>query len=167
MTPKPPRLVGHIMTRNLIVLREEDNLALAEEGLKTFSFRHLPVVEGDKLVGVVTERDLLRASISSFDENFALRDDNLKKYFFVRELMTTDVVTVRPDTPLLQAIQAMKTRKIGCLPVTDDEGRLLGIVTQSDFASLAAELLSERELASVPAAPPALESVARRILNGG
>jgi CBS domain-containing protein len=159
MTWESPRLVRHIMTRNLVVLHEEDNLAIAEDGIKTFSRRHLPVVEGEKLVGLLTERDLLRASVSMFDDDFALRDDNLKKYFFVRELMTTNVVTVQPDTPLLDAIQTMKEKKIGCLPVVSLDGRLVGIVTQSDFASLAADLLRARD-AEQPSPPAAIRSVA-------
>jgi CBS domain-containing protein len=159
MTWESPRLVRHIMTRNLVVLHEEDNLAIAEDGIKTFSRRHLPVVEGEKLVGLLTERDLLRASVSMFDDDFALRDDNLKKYFFVRELMTTNVVTVQPDTTLLDAIQTMKEKKIGCLPVVSPDGRLVGIVTQSDFTSLAADLLRARD-AERPSPPAAARAVA-------
>jgi CBS domain-containing protein len=94
-----------------------------------------------------------------FDDDFALRDDNLKKYFFVRELMTTNVVTVQPDTTLLDAIQTMKEKKIGCLPVVSPDGRLVGIVTQSDFTSLAADLLRARD-AERPSPPAAARAVA-------
>jgi CBS domain-containing protein len=102
-------------------------------------FRHLPVVDGDKLVGLVTQRDLLRASISSLDQDYDLRDDNLKRYFFIREIMTLDVTSVRPETRLLEAAKIMQETKFGCLPVTEQDGTLVGIVTQSDFLELAIE----------------------------
>ncbi len=134
------------MTRKVAVLHEEENLELAEQGMKEHRFRHLPVVEGDKLIGLVTERDLLRASISTLDSNQALRDDNLKRFFFVREIMTVDVTTVRPDTSLLDAARLLHEQRIGCLPVTEEDGTLVGIVTQSDFVALATGFLVEQEL---------------------
>jgi CBS domain-containing protein len=139
-----PNRVSDIMTREIAVLHEEENLELAGTAMAKFRFRHLPVVEGDKLIGLVTERDLLRASISSFDEDHALKDDNLKRYYFIRELMTTDLVTVRPDTPLSDAAALMRERRVGCLPVTEAGGKLVGIVTQGDFLALASRLLDER-----------------------
>ena len=137
------------MTCELAVLHVEHNLALAEWGMKEFRFRHLPVVEGDKLIGLVSERDLLRASVSTLDGDHALLDDNLKRYFFVIEVMTTELVTVRPDATLLEAARLLYDRKLGCLPVTKEDGTLVGILTQSDFVGLAAQLLEGRELGRV------------------
>lgn len=145
MTPSH-RLVRDLMTRRVAVLHEEENLALAEQGMNEYRFRHLPVVEGNKLIGLVTEHDLLRASISSLDADQALRDDNLKRYIFVREVMTLDVITVRPDTLLVDAAQLLWEKKLGCLPVTEEDGTLVGMVTQSDFLGLAAAFLREREV---------------------
>jgi CBS domain-containing protein len=142
-------VLRQIMTTEVAVLHEEDNLEIAERGIAGWRFRHLPVVEGNKLVGLVTERDLLRASISSLDERHALKDFNLKRYFFVREIMRTDVLTARPDTSLLDAGRAMLERKIGCLPVVEADGTLVGIVTESDFLALALDLL-QRPAASMP-----------------
>src|SRR5678810_327328 len=120
MAQQPPRLVRDIMTRQVAVLHEEENLELAQDGMKKYRFRHLPVVEGDKLVGLVSERDLLRASVSTLDTDHALRDHNLKRYFFVREVMTQNVTTVRPDTLLLDASRLLREQRIGCLPVTEE-----------------------------------------------
>jgi CBS domain-containing protein len=142
-----PRTVRDIMTREIAVLHEEDNLELAESAMKSFRFRHIPVVEGDKLVGLVTERDLLKASISSLDQDHDLRDHNLKRYFFIREAMTLDVTSVRPDTLILDAARLMREKKLGCLPVTDDDGKLIGIVTGSDLVALAMRFLHREEAA--------------------
>jgi CBS domain-containing protein len=129
------------MTREIAVLHEEENLELAGTAMAKFRFRHLPVVEGDKLIGLVTDRDLLRASISSLDQDHALKDDNLKRYYFIREIMTTSIVTVRPDALLVDAASLMRDRKLGCLPVTEANGKLVGIITQGDFLALAARFL--------------------------
>ena len=144
MANQPPIDVADIMTRKVAVLHEENNLELAENAMQSYGFRHLPVVEGDKLVGLVTQSDIMRASVSSLAENRELLDDNLKRYFFIREIMTANVIAVRPWTTLVEAGSIMKEQKIGCLPVTEDDGTLIGIVTQSDFLDVALNLLAER-----------------------
>jgi CBS domain-containing protein len=138
-----PRYVHEIMSRNVAFLREEENLFTAERGMKDFHFRHVPVVDGDKLVGLVTERDLLRASTSSLAEDHDLLDHSLKRHVFVRQIMATAVRTVRPETALTEALNLMCKSKIGCLPVTRDDGTLVGIVTRSDFLNLALTLLQD------------------------
>jgi CBS domain-containing protein len=145
MSSPSPRLVRDIMTRKVAVLYMEQNLELAEWGMKELRFRHLPVVEGNKLIGLVSERDLLRASVSTLNSDHALLDDNLKRYFFVCEVMTTDVVTVRPDATLVEAAKLLHDRKLGCLPVTEPDGILVGILTQSDLVGLVAQLLQGQE----------------------
>lgn len=147
MSPITVRLVRDIMKTKLAVLHEEDNLEMAERVIKTFAFRHLPVVDGNKLVGLVSERDVLRAAVSTLDEDHALRDHCVKRFFFVREIMTTEVISVRPQTRLLDAAKILREKRLGCLPVTEDDGTLVGIVTQGDFLELAARFLQERETA--------------------
>jgi CBS domain-containing protein len=160
-----PRLVRDIMTRKVAVLHEEENLELAERGMKEYRFRHLPVVEGNKLIGLVSERDLLSASVSTLNADYALLDDNLKRFFFVREVMTTEVVSVRPDTLLAEAAQLLHERKLGCLPVTEEDGTLVGILTQSDFVGLAAQVLEEQELGRASGTRPAVGAPPRAPLR--
>jgi len=150
MTTPIPRYVRDVMTRKIAVLREEQNLELAERAMKAYAFRHLPVVEGDKLVGLVTERDLLRAAISTLDKAHELLDDNLKRYYFVREIMTADVVSVRPETPLLEAARILAKGKLGCLPVTEQDRTLVGIVTRSDLVEVLIDFLRFNEGATHP-----------------
>jgi len=145
------------MTREVAVLHMEHNLALAEWGMREFRFRHLPVVEANKLIGLVSERDLLRASVSTLNSDHALLDDNLKRNFFVCEVMTTELTTVRPDATLVEAARLMRDRKLGCLPVTEEDGSLVGMLTQSDFVALAAEVLEEREGSHVSGTRAAIE----------
>ena len=144
MANQAPIQVSDIMTRRVAVLHEENNLELAENAMRSYGFRHLPVVDGDKLVGLVTDRDISRASVSSLAKDHDLLDDNLKRYFFVREIMTVNVIAARPWMTLVEAVSIMKDRRIGCLPVTEQDGTLVGIVTQSDFLDVALNFLTER-----------------------
>lgn len=121
--------VSEIMSRDLVSLSESEPLGTAEEYLDLGHIRHLPVVRGRKLVGLVTHRDLLRACGGSVDARARV----------AQEVMTRDVVTVRPDSAVREAIRLMLTNKFGCLPVTTADGTLVGIVTESDLLKFAAE----------------------------
>ncbi|MBE7478759.1 MAG: CBS domain-containing protein [Polyangiaceae bacterium] len=136
-----PRVVRDIMTAKVVYMLEEENLERIGKGMERFKFRHLPVVDAGKLVGIVSQRDYLRASVSDLDPDFALKNDNLKRNIFVAEIMTRDVVSVRPDTPLLEAAKLLREHRFGCLPVTEADGSLVGVVTDYDFVGLTIALL--------------------------
>ena len=140
-----PKTVSDIMTRRVIVLAEEENLELVEEGMEKFGLRHLPVVDEGKLVGLVSHRDVLRASVSSLEASYKDKDKALKQKTFVSEIMTRDVQTVSPETSVLEAGKAMLQGHYGCLPVVDEKDVLVGIVTEHDFLKLTVGLLDELE----------------------
>jgi CBS domain-containing protein len=129
--------VADFMTRDLVTVRAADDVALAESLLRLGGIRHLPVVSEGKLVGLVTQRDVLRSGESGRP---AARDVP------VSEVMTREVVTVRPTTSLAQAARTLLERKFGCLPVCDEEGRLVGIVTEADFVRFAADVVRDLDL---------------------
>ncbi len=138
-----PQKVADIMTREVVTVREEENLVKVLEGLDRYGFRHLPVVDGKKLVGLVTHRDMLKASISSLVPS-GTRDAmeaQLEENAFVAKIMSRDVDTVTPDTPIAEAARRMRDHKFGCLPVVDENEELVGILTEADFLSLAILLL--------------------------
>ena len=125
----------------MVTLSEEESLALVEEGLDKMHFRHLPVVTGKKLVGLVTHRDILRFSASPLDAASTLHEDNRLEYTYVRDVMHRDPVTVQEETPLVTAAKRMRADKLSCIPVVDDEGCLVGIVTVTDLLDLSIEFL--------------------------
>ena len=127
------RIVADVMTREVRTLHEEDNLSEIGAEMDTFGFRHLPVVDGERLIGLVTQRDLLRWSSSRLDVTAAARDRSVQENTFVAAVMNRDVATCAPSTPLAEAARRLVTERIGCLPVVDDEGRLVGIVTEHDL----------------------------------
>lgn len=128
-------LVGDWMTKGPVTLRESDDLATAAALFKLGRVRHLPVVRGDKLVGLVTQRDLLRAVGSK-----RRSEEHAQP---VKQLMRKGLVTARPTTPLREVAQAMLKKKIGCVPVIGVGRKLLGIVTEADLVRLAAQVLDD------------------------
>jgi CBS domain-containing membrane protein len=138
-----PKLVRDIMTREVVTLYEEDNLTGVEEGMHRFKFRHLPVVDDGALVGLITQRDLLRVAASSLEPGNEQKTHRLHEGVFVRDVMRRDVVTVSDETPLAEAGQLLWDKKLGCLPVVDSSQKLLGIVTEADFVKLAVRLLKD------------------------
>ncbi len=144
-----PTKVADIMTRRLITVSEEDTLEHITAGMEKYRFRHLPVVRGNRLVGLVTHRDMLQLSASSLSSQREIRD-RLIHQVPVGRIMRTEVATVSPGDSLLAAGKLMWEMKVGCLCVTNDDDVLLGIVTEADFVRLALTLI--RHIA--PPQPP-------------
>ncbi|MET0340912.1 MAG: CBS domain-containing protein [Polyangiales bacterium] len=126
--------VGEIMTRDVVTLFEEDNLARVRSELAHYRFHHLPVVDDGKLVGMLSQRDLLRAVSETGSSPIDLaREARMLEEMFVRHVMRTEVATVYEDDSLGHATQQMLERGIGALPVVDHQDRLVGIVTEHDL----------------------------------
>lgn len=135
--------VEQIMSHPVISVREEDNMLTIREGMAAYGLRHIPVVDGQKLVGLLSHRDMLRFADSQYRPN-ALRkaiDEQRAEATFVGSVMTRDVETVRPDTPIAEAAEKLVRNKFGCLPVTAEDGTLVGIVTEHDFLKVLVHML--------------------------
>ena len=127
------------MTRDVVTVEEDDSLANLRESLQTLRFRHLPVTDEDRLIGLVTETDLLGIASSNLLPHHAAQDRDLQARFRVRDIMVRDVVTVPPDLQVQQAARLLLKQRFNCLLVVDERNVLLGIVTSSDFTKLIAE----------------------------
>ena len=130
--------VADFMSRELVTVKEDDDLALAESILRLGGIRHLPVVRQGKLMGLVTQRDLLRSGASG--------GSPAARAIAARDIMTREVTTVGPETSLAHAAHLMLRHKYGCLPVCGPEGTLLGIITESDFVRFAADVVQDLDL---------------------
>lgn len=129
-------LVEDLMTRELITLGPDDNLAQADTFMNRGRIRHLPVVDPTgRLVGLVTHRDLLKV--------FADRTREGAMEVRAGEVMTTDVATVTPQTRLTDALNLMIENKYGCLPALDPDGKLVGLITQFDLIKFAAHFVRD------------------------
>ncbi len=121
--PAPLRhTVRDFMTPTPHSIGRDQPLSLAQERMRTYGVRHLPVLEGGKLAGILSQRDAL------FIET--LRDVDPKQVP-VEDAMSTDVYVVSPDTPLEQVAAEMAQNKYGCAVVAEGS-RILGIFTTTD-----------------------------------
>jgi len=127
--------VEQYMSTDLITVQAEDPAEIITNLMTWERVRHIPVEDQEhRLVGLVTYRALL----SLIASGRSIHDTS------VSEIMKTNITTISPETPSLEAIQLMRKLRIGCLPVVQD-GRLVGIVTEEDFMKIASKLL-EAEL---------------------
>jgi CBS domain-containing protein/gamma-glutamyl:cysteine ligase YbdK (ATP-grasp superfamily) len=130
------KTVEQFMAVDLFTVRPEDILDLAASLMHWRHVRHVPVEDdAGHLIGIVSHRDLIELLASG---RAATRTPVL-----VSEIMKTNLITVTPDTPTLDALDLMREKNIGCLPVVK-EGRLVGLVTAYDYLTVSAKLLEEK-----------------------
>jgi acetoin utilization protein AcuB len=133
-------LVKDSMTREVVVLPPQSTAGEALAICRERRIRHLPVLEGNRLVGIVSDRDLRSAPPALGDP---ARAEALGR-ILVHEVMAREVSTAHPDDPIEEAANAMRERKIGCLPVVEDDA-LVGIVTSSDVMEALVYLMGAHE----------------------
>src|SRR5262249_33652998 len=124
--------VKELMSTDVAVVGRNDALSQVEDLMVTKKLRHVPVVDNDELVAIVSQRDLFKAMMSS---TMGYGEKAQKAYLNsvrVKEMMTYPVVTVAPDTLVGEAANLMLQKGIGCLPVVEGT-RLVGIVTKTDL----------------------------------
>ena len=126
------KTVRDIMAMNPIALSCNEYLDLAKDIMTLGRIRHFPVVDGGKLVGVVSQRDLYRASLGSVMGYGERTQDEFLRTIVVKEIMSHPPVTIPPDAPIKDAAHLMIDRKIGCLPVME-AGKLVGLITETDL----------------------------------
>ncbi len=127
-------VVSDIMTPNPRVARLGDSLRSLLTAFREGGFRGLPVLDADdRLAGIVTDRDVRLAVNSPLILHERWQDEMLLDQIVVDVCMTPDPLTTRPDTPVYEVAQVMRQRKIGGLPVLDDAGAVIGIITETDM----------------------------------
>jgi len=136
--------IKDVMTRNPITADSETLVLDAQKLMKENNIRRLPVVDKGKLVGIVTKHDLLEASpspatsLSIFELNYLLAKMKVK------EIMKKNPVTITPDTPFEEALRLGQEKKIGSFPVVEN-GKLVGITTESDIIRFVSRVLGIKE----------------------
>jgi acetoin utilization protein AcuB len=122
------------MQTAIITVTPEDRVSTALQRMQGGRIRHLPVVSASNtLLGVVTDRDVRQAAASD-EPHIAVHElTYLLDKMTVKDIMTTRVVTVRRDTPIVEAGKIFIEKKFGCLPVVGEDQTLLGILTVTDL----------------------------------
>ncbi|MEK6635398.1 MAG: CBS domain-containing protein [Planctomycetota bacterium] len=125
-------LVKDIMKTQLVTLNADSKLGFANDIMYLGRIRHLPVVKGENIVvGILTQRDLYRASLTSILTNWKENKEFLDS-IKVSDVMTKNVATINPDATIEEAAQVMIDKKIGALPVVKDKNKLVGLITETD-----------------------------------
>jgi acetoin utilization protein AcuB len=122
--------VVDVMTKDPLTVTAMETIGQAEELMNTNKIRQLPVVRGKELLGIVTDRDIRSFLSGSLLESPGTREKTLDTK--VREIMTTEPMTVSPEDDLQEAVELMIEEKIGGIPVVDEAEGLVGIVTYVD-----------------------------------
>ena len=164
-------LVRDVMQTALVTIPPETTLPDAVRLASRRGIRHLPVVEHNQLIGIVSDRDLKRAMASSANSLSAHELHYLLGQLRVREIMSGGVITIGPMFPVEDAARLMVREKIGALPVTE-AGRLVGIVTETDILALFVRAMGAGEPSSrldvlIDARPNALAEITRVIEETG
>ena len=138
-------LVKERMSYPVFTIRADTPVPDALKLMKTESIRRLPIVDKrGRMVGIVSDRDLLHASPSNATSLSIWEVNYLLSKLKVEEVMTKQVITIAEDTPIEEAARIMADNKIGGLPVLRD-GELVGIITETDLFHIFLELLGARE----------------------
>src|SRR5690606_19778897 len=124
--------VSTIMTKNVVKLNLSDELTKAEALFKKHNIRHIPVVTGTKIIGMLSHSDLLRISFADavFDDEEI--DSVVYDMFDISQVMTKHIVTVSEETTIMETAKILASREFHALPVVKD-GHLVGIVTTTDL----------------------------------
>jgi len=123
--------VRDIMEEKVVTISVSERLSTVEDIMTLGRVRHMPVVRGGKLVGVVSERDLLRASLSNLSDRGGAERRAFLHVVEIARVMSTPPIVIGPDATIEEAALVMAEKKIGCLPVVEGE-RLIGMVTETD-----------------------------------
>ncbi len=164
-------LVGERMSRPPVTIGPEMSIHDALALFKKERIRRAPVIKAGKLVGIVSEKDLLNASPSPATTLSVWEMNYLLSKLTVAEVMTKNVIVVREDTPIEEAARIMADNKIGGLPVLK-ETRVVGIITETDLFKLFLELMGARErgvrvTALIEDKPGMLAELTRSIAEAG
>jgi acetoin utilization protein AcuB len=151
--------VRDAMTREVVTLGPEASVAQAIGLCRTNDIRHLPIVDRGRLVGLVSDRDLRDVSPPRNTRD----EENTLGWVRVRDIMSTELVTIHPLDTIEHAAREIYDRKINCLPVVAD-GELVGIITSSDMMRTLVELIGAHGMGSwieveVPNEPGTLAGV--------
>ncbi|HUR70727.1 MAG TPA: CBS domain-containing protein, partial [Candidatus Limnocylindrales bacterium] len=120
------------MTESVLAVDTYDSIAIARQLMAKHRINQLPVLDNDHLVGIVTDRDIRDAYPTSMMIDQTQAIDSFAEKVTVEEVMTHDVLIVRPQTPLSAAVGLLRKHRIGALPVVQEKN-LVGIITRSDI----------------------------------
>ncbi|MEP7291536.1 MAG: CBS domain-containing protein [Chloroflexota bacterium] len=140
--------VQDCMTHPAMTVSAASSVRLAQQVMRDYHIRHLPVIKENKVVGILSSGDIRHASPSDATSLSVWEVRALWEQLRVEEVMSRSVITVTPDMPMLEAVRLLYEHRFNSLPVVDEAGRLVGIITEVDVYLLC--LQASEELQPVP-----------------
>ena len=125
--------VAEIMTTEVITSSMDRTLGQIREVFELNHCHHIPIVEGDRLVGIVSDRDVLKNLSPRVDAVRANNHDVNTLQKKAHQIMTRKVITISPEDTIEEAAATMLEKKFNCLPVLERSGAIIGIVTKTDL----------------------------------
>jgi len=125
--------IAGIMSKNLVSVCMDDSLADVRHIFDNVNFHHLLVIEQDELVGILSDRDLLKALSPFMDTPSETPRDQACLNKKVHQIMTREVISIEQDAPIYCAINLFNRHKISCLPVVDTQHKAVGILSWRDI----------------------------------
>jgi CBS domain-containing protein len=136
--------VRDIMQTKIVTIGVTERLSTVEDIMTLGRVRHIPVVHGGRLVGVLSQRDLLRASLSELGSYGVEARRAFLHAIEIERVMSTPPIVIDPDATVQLAARLMADHKIGCLPVVDGD-ELVGLLTETDVLCWVAGVERDRE----------------------
>jgi len=149
------------MSEGVLAVETFDSIAVARQLMAKHRVNQLPVLDDNRLIGIVTDRDVRDAYPTSMMINHTEAIDRFAEKITVEEIMTRDIFVVRPETSLMQAVGLLRKHRIGSLPVVKNQ-RLVGILTRSDILEF---VLSGNGRRAKRAARPARAKKSNRMIS--
>ena len=129
--------VSEVMSTEVITLKATDSISIAVSAMTENNIRHLPIVDAqNQVIGIISQRDVLKAG--------SLAKENNQQAKPISDIMSKDILTIHPKDSLKAAGLTLQKHKYGCLPVIKDKS-LIGIITDSDFVTVAINLIEEQD----------------------
>lgn len=125
--------VGEIMTSKVVTIEMDDSLEVIRDIFRKVKFHHLIVVDGEKIVGVISDRDFLKSISPYVDTMSETNRDRATLEKRAHQIMSHYPVTVQKSCPIQKAAKLMLDRRVSCLPVIMPDGNLEGVVTWKDL----------------------------------
>jgi len=126
------RAVSEIMSAKPVTVEMDDRLGAVKEIFDSVRFHHLLVVENDRLFGVLSDRDLLKALSPNLGTAAQTDRDVASLNKRVHQIMTRKPITLHPENSVMEAIQVFNTHRISCIPIVDREQRPVGVLSWRD-----------------------------------
>jgi len=127
--------VSHIMSKQMVTVHAAQTVSEVFKLLTENPIHHVPVVNGNKLVGLISSTDMMKLSLDAYGTPDAANAEYLDSQFSVDQIMVTELVTAEPDEPIRSVATKLSTGALHSVPVVDTDKELVGIVTTTDLVN--------------------------------